>query len=77
MQPLPELILRVRASTRVGIGQAVSGLCRPGLPDPSVFLASGNAGPQNSLRFNLILSGPTRARAPLPGLGGQYLSWRP
>ena len=56
---------------------AAHGLCRPGLPDPSVFTASGKVDQQDSLGLNLMLSGPSRVQAPAPGLGRQDLSRRP
>ena len=54
-----------------------NGLYQPGLPDLSVFTASGKVDHQDSLGLNLILSSPSRVQAPLPGLGRQDLSRRP
>ena len=53
------------------------GLYQPGLPDLSVFTASGKVDHQDSLGLNLILSSPSRVQAPVPGLGRQDLSRRP
>ena len=77
MQPLFRRIPRAQENTPVGLGQGAHGLCRPGLPDPSVFTASGKVDHQDTLGLNLNLSGPSRVQAPVPSLGRQDLSRRP